>query len=278
MELLAAIPPMLARVPLAGSGPNCQPSFARPALSRSRTTPAWQVTSPSSASSSTIVVEQARRVHHDAAAEALARQAAAGPAGGDRDSVFGGESYRRLHVLDAARQHHARRADLVDAGVGAVKRQVQRVVIDPPGHQRAKSSADHLRRRCHESGLSVAGIAVGSSSRPAANDAGRLGGCRLPGVHRCARHCVPESRCGSISWAICSSILAAIEQHATHAANNAYPPGQSERRPIRIAADRQRLSDSGRAAACFPRCSAYAVGDIPLMAAALEVVMDTKRG
>ena len=53
VELFAVIPPMLARVPLAGSGPNCQPSLATPALSRSSTTPAWQVASPWSASSRT---------------------------------------------------------------------------------------------------------------------------------------------------------------------------------------------------------------------------------
>lgn len=99
------------------------------------------------------LVEQLRRVHHDAAAEALASQAAAGAASGNRNAVLSRESHRRLHVLDAARQHHAGWADLVDAGVGAPERQVQRVVVYQAGHQCPEFLSDHLRRYCHDSAI-----------------------------------------------------------------------------------------------------------------------------
>src|SRR5262249_31035429 len=67
------------------------------------------------------IAEVLTTIQDDAGADGLAGEAGAAAAGGEGHLHLGGDLDRGAHVLDGARDDHAERLDLVDAGVGAVQ-------------------------------------------------------------------------------------------------------------------------------------------------------------
>src|SRR5262249_9602464 len=66
--------------------------------------------------------EMGAEIEHQTRAERLARTAGSGAAGHERNMMLRGVTHDSLHVFFVARQHHAERPDLKNAGVGAVQR------------------------------------------------------------------------------------------------------------------------------------------------------------
>ena len=90
------------------------------------------------------VVQVLAEVHDDGVVDGLAGEAGAAGAGKHRDAFAGGEFHHGLHVGSRARNHHADRFHLVDAGVGAVEQAGMRIEADLAVHAAAQFVGDIL--------------------------------------------------------------------------------------------------------------------------------------
>ena len=119
-ELLPIMPPRLARLLVATSGPNCRPCGARRGVELvehdARLHRAVRNDGIDLDADSMILAE----VDDDARADRLPRQAGAAAARDDRQPMFGGDLHGGHDVVARARHDDAERFDVVDAGVGAV--------------------------------------------------------------------------------------------------------------------------------------------------------------
>ena len=98
-ELLPIMPPRVARLAVATSGPNARPNRASSALRWSSTTPGWTRTGPAAHVDVADAVEVLRAVDDEAGADRLAGQARAAAAGGDRHAHLGGDLHRDGQVV-----------------------------------------------------------------------------------------------------------------------------------------------------------------------------------
>ena len=91
-----------------------------------------------------------REIDHQPAAERLAGQPGAGPAGMNREMVFGGVPHGGDDVLDVARPHDAQRPQLVDARVAGVELREQVVAANFALHEAAKILFNSLALCVHQ--------------------------------------------------------------------------------------------------------------------------------